>query len=86
MTGQGHFDQGYWLFLKKLSSASPVPCEEHPDFFYPEDLPNARLRSVVTAYAKRMCKTCPIVKDCFTYAVESRQRYGIWGGTTPNER
>jgi hypothetical protein len=86
MTDQGHFSKGYWAFIKKLSDASPVPCEENPDFFYPEDYPEARLRSVVTAFAKRMCKSCPIQKDCFTYAVESRQKYGIWGGTSPSER
>jgi hypothetical protein len=86
MPNQGHFEQGYWLFIRKIQSASPVPCEEHPDFFYPEDYPEAKLRAVVTAYAKRLCKTCPVQKDCFTYAVESGQKHGIWGGTSPNER
>ena len=86
MPQQGHFDHGYWLFIKKLSDASPVPCEEHPDFFFPEDYPEARLRAVVTAFAKRMCKACPLQQECFSYAVESGQKHGIWGGTSPHER
>lgn len=82
----GHFDSGYWLFIKKLSANSPVPCEENPEVFFPEDFSGKQVRQVATALAKSLCNKCPVKKDCFTYAVESGQRYGIWAGTTAAER
>jgi len=33
-----------------------------------------------------MCSGCPVKITCFEYALETDQRHGIWGGTSPNER
>jgi hypothetical protein len=33
-----------------------------------------------------LCGECPIKDKCFTYAIETNQRFGIWAGTTPSER
>lgn len=82
----GHFGKGYWLFIKKLSDAGTVPCEENPDIFFPEDFPDKNVRDVAVAVAKRLCKSCPVKADCLSYAIESNQRYGIWAGTSPSER
>ena len=38
------------------------------------------------AEAKRICDMCPVKMDCLTYAVETRQFFGIWGGLTEDER
>jgi hypothetical protein len=29
---------------------------------------------------------CPVRQQCLTVALETKQDYGIWGGTTANER
>jgi WhiB family transcriptional regulator, redox-sensing transcriptional regulator len=36
--------------------------------------------------AKAICRSCTLVDDCRTWALETRQPYGIWGATTPDER
>jgi WhiB family redox-sensing transcriptional regulator len=36
--------------------------------------------------AKEICSTCPVANECLTYAIETRQGEGIWGGHTPKER
>lgn len=82
----GHFDTGYWKFLKKIQEAGGVPCEDHGDLFYPEDFPDQQVRQIAVAAAKRLCNACPIKNDCLEYAIESNQRYGIWAGTSPSER
>lgn len=82
----GHFDRGYWKFLKKIQEAGGVPCEDNGEIFYPEDFPNQNLRKLAEATAKRLCNTCPIKNDCLAYAIESNQRFGIWAGTLPTER
>jgi hypothetical protein len=82
----GHFGTGYWNFLRKIQSVESVPCQDSPEIFFPDDFPEPRVRLVATAAAKALCNSCPIKNDCFEYAIESKQRYGIWAGTTPSER
>lgn len=86
MLDRRHFDTAYVNFLRKIHEAGRVPCEGRENLFFPDDLPNPDARKVATKIAKRLCKECPIMKDCFTYAIESNQRHGIWGGTSPSER
>jgi WhiB family redox-sensing transcriptional regulator len=50
-------------------------CREHdPDMWFPTD---AR----VVAAPVSICLTiCTVRQDCLDYAIETKQRYGIWGG------
>ena len=36
--------------------------------------------------AKRICGMCPAQTACLEWALETRQRHGIWGGLSANER
>jgi WhiB family redox-sensing transcriptional regulator len=36
--------------------------------------------------AKAVCSTCPVADECLSWAIESNQTEGIWGGHTPKER
>ncbi|MDT2009769.1 WhiB family transcriptional regulator [Rhodococcus opacus] len=36
--------------------------------------------------AKRICHRCPVIDRCRTYPLDSRERYGVWGGTSERER
>jgi WhiB family redox-sensing transcriptional regulator len=45
----------------------------------PEDL-------VGIAQAKAVCSTCPVAAECLTWAIETNQSEGVWGGHTPHER
>jgi len=53
-----------------------------PALYHPEPTVNAKN----SAAAKRVCRRCPVQVECLRYAVERREPYGIWGGTTPVER
>lgn len=36
--------------------------------------------------AKLVCRTCPVVLDCLSAALDRREEYGVWGGMTERER
>lgn len=36
--------------------------------------------------AKRICRECPVRKQCLTYAMEAPVDHGVWGGLTERER
>jgi predicted RecB family nuclease len=59
--------------------------EIYTDLFY--DIEEERS---VTAYdhinsVRAICVSCPIWKDCLTYAFQN-ENYGMWGGMTSQER
>ncbi|HEV7887935.1 MAG TPA: WhiB family transcriptional regulator [Acidimicrobiales bacterium] len=36
--------------------------------------------------AKAICAACPVRETCLAFAIQTNQEYGIWGGTTEDER
>ncbi|KQU07138.1 hypothetical protein ASG56_06235 [Rhodococcus sp. Leaf7] len=54
-------------------------------FFSPSDLRGAALDRF-NADAKRTCGQCPVMAQCRSYAIESAEPYGVWGGLTAKER
>lgn len=76
----------YFALLRDIRAVGGVECEKHPELFFPEDLENPERRSASIRAAIAICNVCPIKTECFTYAIETSQRYGIWGGTQGHER
>lgn len=61
-------------------------CQEIPFVFFPEDIPQGNIRQESIELARKICAQCPIRLICFEYAMNTGQRFGIWGGTLPSER
>ena len=56
-----------------------------PDFWADiETQVGARRRMRETA--KLVCSVCKVQPECLTYALETKQPYGVWGGLLPEER
>lgn len=36
--------------------------------------------------ALAICNICPVVEDCLDHALETNERFGIWGATTEKQR
>lgn len=58
--------------------------DDNPAFF-PEDL-SGRNRHRAALRARELCGRCPHQQECLEWALETRQRYGFWGGASPGER
>lgn len=62
-------------------------CLDLPgDDFFPLAAPGTDAYEAQAATAIATCGTCPVRRPCRDYAVSTRQAWGVWGGTTPDER
>ena len=82
----GILTSDYVALLAAIRQAGKVPCEWKPEYWFPEDIADPDTRVVATTLALAGCRKCPIMEECFTYALESGQRHGIWGGSLPSDR
>lgn len=55
-----------------------------PELFFPISSTGAGEAHI--ARAKAMCARCPIRQRCLDYSIDSHQAYGVWGGTSEDER
>jgi WhiB family redox-sensing transcriptional regulator len=55
-----------------------------PDLFFPISAAGPSRTEVDRA--KAFCAHCPVRRQCLEFATANATVYGIWGGTTPEER
>jgi len=55
-----------------------------PDLFFPAGTTGAAVDEILAA--KAVCSVCPVQSQCLRFALTTGQVYGIWGGTTEDER
>jgi WhiB family transcriptional regulator, redox-sensing transcriptional regulator len=54
--------------------------------FFAPDGERSSARRQREAAAKEVCRSCPVQAPCALYALATRQRYGVWGGLTEDDR
>ncbi|KQU68894.1 WhiB family transcriptional regulator [Phycicoccus sp. Root101] len=57
-----------------------------PNEFFPADSERGNRRLTREERAKALCATCPVTQACLEHAMTVQEPYGVWGGTTPEER
>jgi WhiB family redox-sensing transcriptional regulator len=55
-------------------------------FFSSDEIVNRQERLEREAEAKAVCTRCTVRTECLNYAIDAGERYGIWGGLSPQER
>jgi WhiB family redox-sensing transcriptional regulator len=53
------------------------------ELFFPD---RSAYRNNEIARAKAVCRGCPVREECLKAAMDGREKVGIWGGLTPEER
>lgn len=54
-------------------------AQTDPEIFFPE-------KGKSSAEAKLVCRRCPVTEECLEFAIVTRQKFGVWGGLSPDER
>lgn len=70
--------------IESLGTPAPwmqqAACAEvDPDPFFPD-------KAGSNKDAKKICQSCDVRAKCLEYAIESRERFGVWGGLNTWER
>lgn len=65
----------YW----KLRGACRTLAD--PEFMFPLGKNSAHERQ-----AKAVCHECPVIRECRSYALNNREEFGVWGGTSEADR
>ncbi|MCW2616765.1 MAG: whiB1 [Frankiales bacterium] len=58
--------------------------DEDPELFFP--IGSTGPAATQVDQAKVVCTRCSVVEDCLTWALETGQEAGVWGGTSEDER
>jgi WhiB family redox-sensing transcriptional regulator len=58
--------------------------DEDPELFFPIGTTGPAATQVDDA--KQVCRRCVVVDDCLSWAIETGQDAGVWGGTSEDER
>ncbi len=60
-------------------------CQEgDTDLFFPIGVTGPAVAQIEAA--KAVCGQCPVRAECLDFAITSNQEFGVWGGTTEDER
>jgi WhiB family transcriptional regulator, redox-sensing transcriptional regulator len=65
-------------------AASGACRHSDPELFFPVTAIGPAASQV--ARAKAVCRRCPVRDQCLEFALDSGQAFGVWGGTTGEER
>lgn len=57
---------------------------QDPELFFPIGDSGPALDQI--QQAKVVCNTCPVLQECLTWALETGQDFGVWGGMSEAER
>lgn len=61
-------------------------CKEtDPELFFHPDHQRGDEKILRVQQAKAICQTCPVIEECRTFAITTRQDFGIWGGLDEEE-
>ncbi len=55
-----------------------------PNLFFPVGVTGAAVDQI--AAAKGICAGCPVRAECLEFAITTNQEFGVWGGTSEDER
>src|SRR5688500_7311895 len=70
---------------EKIEWRRDAACKDvDPNLFFPIGVTGPAVAQI--AAAKSICDQCLVQRDCLEFAITTNQEFGVWGGTTEDER
>lgn len=67
------------MFVDQPWADQAICAQTDPEAFYPEKGSSPR-------DAKKVCLTCPVRAMCLEWALDTDEKWGVWGGKSERER
>lgn len=67
------------IFDGDLPPEDGACAETDPELFFPE-------KGGSTREAKAICRGCEALEECLAWALRHDERFGVWGGTSTQDR
>lgn len=84
----GRADREMQALVDAIDENGGVECAQVPHVFYPEDFHTSSqsmgMVRLAEFTAREICMRCPVIAQCLRVGL--REEFGIWGGTTPEQR
>ena len=81
-------DRDTTALMHAIEENGGVECSQVPHVFFPEDFHTSSqsmgMVRLAEYTAREICMSCPVIAQCLK--VGFYEDYGIWGGTTPEQR
>jgi WhiB family redox-sensing transcriptional regulator len=74
------------LFENWAWQESAACADVNPELFFAAESERGPRKHAREIIAKSLCKTCPVRRECREHALVVGEAYGVWGGTTEEER
>ena len=89
LTSKDRADREMAALVEAIEDNGGVECSQVPHVFFPEDFATQSSHSMqmvrmAEKTAREICLRCPVIALCLKVGL--REEYGIWGGTTPEQR
>ena len=70
--------------MEEAWRAHAACAEVESDLFFPVGVTGPAIPQI--AKAKAVCAGCEVRAQCLEFAIATNQEYGVWGGTSEEER
>jgi WhiB family redox-sensing transcriptional regulator len=71
----------------ELGWQEQAACRDYDNLlFFGEEGESELEKQSRESHAKAICRTCPVQEPCLEFAMDTNQKYGIWGGLSDKER
>lgn len=57
-----------------------------PEMFFLDHGDRAQTKRKKELKAIKICQACPVISECLAHALKVPEMYGVWGGTTVEQR
>jgi hypothetical protein len=72
---------------EQINSGNYWPCHNNPYFYmdydgygFETEEGHGVIRKITEDEAEMLCADCPLLKQCYDFAVANKEQEGIWGG------